>query len=289
MVRRHGGLMVLYVLLMSGLVQAKSGEESRPGQAEPSTSQSQHSVRQAAGSSPERPASKAKAQPIVQKAAQVVMQDVTQEVTVEQIRLTLLHYVERLFDGKVGEVQVQVLHPQEPVTVPFGSLDARVVARGLDEGLGRRMFQVTLAVDGKPVETLRVMAEVTATAEVVTAARYIKPEETLQAEDLTLAKVQLPGLVHDFIADLDAVVGKRAVKALRPDAPIKMSALSLPFAVKRGDQVTIEVKHGGLLIQASGTTKMGGQVGQSITVTNLDSGKEIRGKVVGPGVVRVGF
>ncbi|MBI3603827.1 MAG: flagellar basal body P-ring formation protein FlgA [Nitrospirae bacterium] len=279
MARRHSGLAVLCVLLMAWPVQAKSGEERKPGQVEPSASQAQRSVRQATkGKAPA-------VQPVVQKA----IQPVTQEVTVEQIRRTLLHYVERLFDGKVSEVQVQVLHPQEPVTVPFGSLDARVAARGLDEGLGRRMFQVTLAVDGKPAETLRVMAEVTATAEVVTAARYIKPEETIQAEDLTLAKVQLPGLAHDFITDLDAVVGKRAIKSIRPDAPIKTSALSLPFAVKRGDQVTIEVKHGGLLVQASGTTKMGGQVGQFVTVTNSDSGKEVRGKVMGPGVVRIGF
>lgn len=214
---------------------------------------------------------------------------VTQEVTVEQVRLTLQRYVEKRVEGKVGEVQVRLLNLPDPVTVPAGLLEVRVASRALDEGLGRRIFQMALAVDGTQVQTLRVMAEVSATAEVVTASRYIKPEETIQAEDLALTTVQLPALVHDFVTDPESVVGKRAVRPLRADTPVRLSAISAPFVIKRGDQVTIEVKHGGLLIQASGVTKSGGQVGQSITVTNLDSGKEIRGKVIGPGVVRVGF
>lgn len=213
----------------------------------------------------------------------------TQEASVEQIRLTLQRYVEKLVEGKVGEVQVRLLNLADPITVPAGLLEVRVTGRALDEGLGRRIFQMALAVDGTPVQTLKVVADVSATAEVVTASRYIKPEETIQAEDLTLTTVQLPALVHDFVIDPGAAVGKRAVKPLRADTPVRLSAISAPFVIKRGDQVTIEVKHGGLLIQASGLTKSGGQVGQSITVTNLDSGKEIRGKVVGPGVVRVEF
>ncbi len=213
----------------------------------------------------------------------------TQEVTVEQIRLTLQRYIERQIEGRIGEVQVHLLNLPDPVTVPAGLLEVRVTSRALDEGLGRRIFQMALAVDGTQVQTLRVMAEVSATAEVVTASRYIKPDETIQAEDLAMATVSLPALVHDFVTDPESVVGKRAARPLRADAPVKLSAISAPFVIKRGDQVTIEVKHGGLLSQASGMTKSGGQVGQSITVTNLDSGKEIRGKVVGPGVVRVGF
>jgi flagella basal body P-ring formation protein FlgA len=213
----------------------------------------------------------------------------TQDVTEEQIRLTLQRYVEKRFEGKVEDVQVQVLNLAEPVTVPAGLLEVRVIARGLEEGLGRRLFQIELSVDGTHIQTLKVMADVAASADVVTAVHYLKPEETIQAEDLKVARIQLPALVHDFALDPEAVVGKRVVRPVRAEAPVRMSALSVPFVVKRGDQVTIEVKHGGLLIQASGTTKASGQLGQSITVTNLDSGKEIRGKVVGPGVVRVGF
>ncbi len=271
---------VLCLLLMPGLARAGSAVK-KPGVPP--------AVEAGANQAPAQKGSVKGTSQIPQTVSQTLAQEVTQDVTIEQIRLILQRYVERRFDGRLGDVQVQVLHPQEPITVPAGLLEARVTVRGLEEGLGRRVFQIALAVDGKPVQTVKVMAEVSATADVVTAARYIKPDETIQAGDLTLARLQLPSVLHDYITDLDEAIGKRTVKPLRPDTPIRTSALAVPFAIKRGDQVTIEVKRGGLLIQASGTTKTGGQLGQSITVTNLDSGKEIRGKVVGPGLVRVGF
>jgi|GEM_PF-375396 len=263
------------LLLMPGLVLAGQGTASP---AQPGTAQLSNKGPSGAG------ANRRAVEPVP-----AAPKPATQDVAVEQIQLVLQRYVERQFEGKVSDVQVQVLNWAEPVTVPAGLLEARVTARGLDEGLGRRLFQITLSVDGTRVEALKVMADVTASAEVVTAVRYLKPEETIQAEDLKVARIQLPALVHDFALDPEAVIGKRVVRPLRAETPVRMSALSVPFVVKRGDQVTIEVKHGGLLIQASGTTKVSGQIGQSITVTNLDSGKEIRGKVVGPGVVRVGF
>ncbi|MCX5724645.1 MAG: flagella basal body P-ring formation protein FlgA [Nitrospirae bacterium] len=53
--------------------------------------------------------------------------------------------------------------------------------------------------------------------------------------------------------------------------------------------MAIEARHGGLSIQVTGVTKSSGELGQSITVANLDSGKELRAKIVAPGVVRVEY
>jgi len=259
--------------VIGALVWAGPAGAGATGEAGPNNGSAKRAVSVAAA----KPASKEHRKPV------------TQEVTAEQVSLTLQRYIEKQVDGKVGEVEVRLLNYSEPMIVPAGLLEVRVASRALDEGLGQRIFQMALAVNGKPVETLKVLAEVSATAEVVTAARNIRPDETIQAEDLAMATVQLPALVHDFVTDPELVLGKRATRPLRADTPVKLSAVSVPHVMKRGDQVTIEIKHGGLLIQASGTTKSDGQVGQSIIVTNLDSGKEIRGKVIGPGVVRVGF
>ncbi|MEW6542379.1 MAG: flagellar basal body P-ring formation chaperone FlgA [Nitrospirota bacterium] len=214
---------------------------------------------------------------------------VTQSVNVEQVRAVLLQYLERQLGSKADEVEVQVLSPLEPFSVPAGSLDLHVIPRGQDRALGKKLFEVGVAVDRKEVETVRVTAEVTARADVVTPVRPIRPDETIEAEDLAVTRIQLPVAMHDFMKDVETVVGKRALRYLQPDQPVRLSALALPYVVKRGDRVTIEAKHGGLLIQAAGLTKAAGSVGQSIAVTNLDSGKEVRARVIGPGVVRVEF
>ena len=77
--------------------------------------------------------------------------------------------------------------------------------------------------------------------------------------------------------------------ASRETRPIKLTALRRPFVVRKGDRVMIEAKMGGLSIQTAGVTKGNGELGQTVTVSNTDSGKDVRGKVVGPGVVRVDF
>jgi flagella basal body P-ring formation protein FlgA len=51
----------------------------------------------------------------------------------------------------------------------------------------------------------------------------------------------------------------------------------------------IEAKRGGLSIQAYGVTKSSGHVGQTVMVGNVDSGRELRAKIVGPGLVQVEF
>lgn len=213
----------------------------------------------------------------------------TQTVTVEQLRQTLLRYLHTWAGGKVTALHADVIQPQDPVILPAGPLDVRVTPRALDEGFGRRMFEVSMTVGDREIRTVRVLADVSAWADVVATVRSIKPDETLQAEDVTMTRVQLPGLEHDFVTDIHAAIGKRAIRPLQPNSPVQRSALALPYLVRRGDAVTIEVRHGGLLIQAAGTTKTAGQLGQSVLVTNRDSGKEVRGKVVGPGVVRVTF
>jgi len=210
-------------------------------------------------------------------------------VTVDQLRLTLREFLERRYRDKAAEVEVVVLSPDEAVTVPAGRLDMRVRPRGVQEALGRRMFEVAFLLEGKEVRTVRVLAEVTMQADVLTVTRSVRPEETLEAEDLKVSRVTLPSAGHDFVTDLDQAVGKRVTRPLREESPIRLSSLALPEVVQKGDQVTIEVKHGGLLIQANGTSKSGGSIGQSITVLNQDSKKEIRAKVVGPGTVRVEF
>lgn len=211
------------------------------------------------------------------------------QVTVEDLRLALHGLLERRYKDKVAEIEVTVVSPDEDITLPHGKLEMRIRPRGLQESFGRRMFEVVFFIDRKEARTLQVLAEVTLQADVLTAVRDVRPEETLEAEDVKVTRVALPAGAHDYLADFDQVVGKRVIRPLRAESPIRSSALAFPDIIKKGDQVTIEVKHGGLLIQANGTSKTSGAMGQSITVLNEDSKKEVRARIVGPGMVRVEF
>lgn len=221
--------------------------------------------------------------------APAIARPATQTVTVDHLRRILLHYLATWAQGQVTDWQVEILAPTEPIVLPAGPLEVRVKPRGLDEGFGQRLFELSWTANERVVHTVKVLADVSAWAEVVTPVRPIKPDEILEANDLTVTRLQLPALHHDWVTDLQAAIGKRVIRPLRPGSPVRTSMLALPYLVRRGDAVTIEVRHGGLVVQAAGTTKMAGHLGQSVVVTNRDSGKDVRGIVVGPGLVRVTF
>ncbi len=207
----------------------------------------------------------------------------------EQIRTAIQSFMRRELAGRAVDSQVVLGDPQEPVVVPLGTLDIQVSGGGAEESLGRRMFLVHLAVNGRLVRTVEATADVAAMLEVIVPVRLIKADEQIEAEDVTTDRMIVFDLRQPVATDPAEVVGKAAMRPLPPQSPIRLTAVRRPFAVHKGDRVTIEARQGGLAIQTVGVTKSHGELGQTITVSNADSGKELRAKIVAPGVVRVDF
>ena len=212
-----------------------------------------------------------------------------QELGIDQIRRALIRSLEGLLRDHQGELRIRVVQPSAPLRLPSGRVEVQVVSGVSDLELGRLPFHVTVSVDGRRVQGLDVVADVEVMADLVTPIRTINVDETITADDVTRTGVSLPSLTHDFAKTTDEVVGRRASHPLRAQAPIRVGALGHAYAVRKGDHVTLEARRGGLTITASGVTKGGALIGHTVSVTNQDSGKEVRGKVVGPGLVRVEF
>lgn len=212
-----------------------------------------------------------------------------QRLTSEQVRRAVNTYLQGRLDGRISEIDVEVLDPTEPILIPAGRVKLDVAtSNGLDQS-GRRRFQVVPSVDGRPGESIDVVADVALYADVVVPARMLKPDDVIEAEDLSTMRVKIPSLPHQLVTQVPDAVGKSPGRMLPAQQPIRLASLVKPLTVHKGDRVTIEARRGGLAIQAVGTTKTSGQLGSFVTVTNSDSGKDIRAKVVGPGLVRVEF
>jgi flagellar basal body P-ring formation protein FlgA len=214
---------------------------------------------------------------------------VTRELAPDLIKKTIERYLEGEWAGRVKAVQVTVLEPSDPVRLPAGAIELQVTPPSSEEGLGRRMFHLSVRVNGKPWTVIDALTDVAALIDVVVPSRYLKAEELVDAEDLTSARIKIADLKHPYITDQEDVIGKSTARPLQADLPIRPAFLKKPFMIKKGDRVMIEARRGGLSIQTSGVTKSSGQVGQSIMVANLDSGRELRAKVVAPGLVQVEF
>jgi flagellar basal body P-ring formation protein FlgA len=207
----------------------------------------------------------------------------------EQIQRRILRVLEQEMEGKVRAIHAVLVDPLDPMKIPSGSIELRVSSNGLEEGLGRRAFHVQINVKGEPWQTIDAVADVSASIDAVVPTRVIQIDSVIDAEDVTIHRIKLTDLDHQLITDVKDVIGKSAARPLQTNNPIRLGMVKKPYAIRKGDRVSIEARHGGLSIQVIGLAKSSGEIGQTATVVNVDSGKELRAKIVGPGAVRVEY
>jgi len=211
------------------------------------------------------------------------------EISGELLTKTIRGYLEAEWGRRVKDVEVTVLDPAEPIKVPSGDIELHVVPVSNDERLGRRMFQLAVNVNKKSWNTVEVLADVAAMIDALAPNRSLKFDEIIDGQDVKTVRMRTHQLSHPFITDREEVIGKSAARPLPADVPFRAGFLKAPVLIKKGDRVMIEAKRGGLSIQAYGVTKSSGRVGQTVMVSNLDSGRELQAKIVGPGLVQVEF
>jgi len=214
---------------------------------------------------------------------------VEQSVAAQDFERAIYSALTRQYGRPHHRVRVRILFPKKPLTVPAGKIHLEVEKLAGGARTGRRSFRVGLFMNRQFIKTINVVGEVKAQATVIAPVRWIKPKEVVVAEDVTAMKVDVPSLTHDFILDLGDVIGKQVLRPLPPRQPIRKIMLDDPPIVHKGDRVMIEVRQGGLLVQAVGLAKAAGKSGDTIPVQNKNSGRELIGTILSAGLVEVGF
>jgi flagella basal body P-ring formation protein FlgA len=186
-------------------------------------------------------------------------------------------------------MQIRIVFPKKPLPVSSGKFHLEVEKLAGGARTGRRSFRVGLYIDGQFRKTINVVGEVKVQARIMTPVRWIKSKEIITKEDVTVMTVDVPSLTHDFILQKDDVIGKRVLRSLSPRQPIRKIMLDDPPLVHKGDRVMIEVRQGGLLVQAIGLAKAEGKSGDTILVQNRNSGRDVIARVLSAGLVEVGF
>lgn len=115
----------------------------------------------------------------------------------------------------------------------------------------------------------------------------IPRNQTISQTDLEIKEITLTEPLNGVIDRNELVVGKIATRSLNAGEPIRMSQISFPILVKRGQAVTIRYQVGQLELTASGTAQADGQQGDWIRVKNERSGSQVEGRVSADGSVLV--
>jgi flagellar basal body P-ring formation protein FlgA len=222
-------------------------------------------------------------------AAQPKSSAVKQSIAAQDFERAIFSTLTHQYGRAQHRVKVRILFPKKPLIVQAGKLHLEVEKLAGGARTGRRSFRVGVFINGQFLKTLNVVGEVKVQASVTTPVRWIKPKEVVGKEDVTAMTIDVPSLTHDFILDSDDVIGKQALRPLPPRKPIRKVMLDDPPIVHKGDRVLLEIRKGGLLVQAVGLAKAAGKSGDTILVQNKSSGREVVGTILSAGLVEVGF
>ncbi len=151
----------------------------------------------------------------------------------------------------------------------------------------RRRFDASLEIAGSPGTVparLRFTGAAVEMVETATVTRDVERGDILKASDVALERRPRAEVGN---APLDRVpaVGMQTKRSLRAGAVLRMADLTKPDLVQRGQSVTLMYQSAGITLTIRAKALDSGTEGDTVTVLNLQSKREVQGVVVGTGQV----
>jgi len=119
--------------------------------------------------------------------------------------------------------------------------------------------------------------------------RGIAAGDTVSADMLARETRDATRIVGALSTDPSAAIGQTARRALAAGSVLTAAHLRAPDAVRRGDQVTLVSRRGGIEVRMAGRALAAGGPGERISAENLSSRRRVQGVVMGDGEVRVQY
>ncbi|MEM6386069.1 MAG: flagellar basal body P-ring formation chaperone FlgA [Pseudomonadota bacterium] len=127
------------------------------------------------------------------------------------------------------------------------------------------------------------LAPIPISADTLTAARVIRANAVIEANDITISDVSVPGALS---ASTD-IAGMEARVTLYPGRPIMPGHVGPAALVLRNQPVTLIYQKGSLIIETEGRALSRGGQDDSVKVMNLASRSTVIGRVRANGTVAV--
>lgn len=175
-----------------------------------------------------------------------------------------------------------------PVTLPDGEMRHEVVVSPREQFAGNVNAVINFYVNGEKEHNIRVTGKVDLFRDVVHSARPLMRDAIVAPEDVEVKRINVNEMLNDkFVLDVSQVVGKRVARAIGAHQPIFADTLGKALVLKQGDIVNMVFHNAGLKLTAKGKMQDGGDVGDTVRVTNASSNKTINCRILDAQTVQV--
>ncbi|MEK7773966.1 MAG: flagellar basal body P-ring formation chaperone FlgA [Deltaproteobacteria bacterium] len=152
---------------------------------------------------------------------------------------------------------------------------------------GRLTVTVSLISKGREVKTLRASATVRMFKEVVVALNPIRMGQKIQKDDLKLQRMEATDM-FGALGSIDEAAGMIAKRPITAGSVVKKDYMKPEAVIRRGDRVSVLISNSKLKIKTAATAVEDGYNDKMVSARTA-SGKEVSGRVVGPGEILVEF
>jgi len=208
-------------------------------------------------------------------------------VSAEELRTALEKHLAASEPYQGGRFELVSLNLSPPPPLPPGPVTIRFQPQVSSNPVNVAGYFI-YTQNARDVGRSRVTAQVDLSLQALVAARALPRGRILTEDDLKQAFLPY-NQAKGALSDLDQALGSTLKTALAAGAPLRERALGRSFMVRNGDTVILIARQGNLNASTTGEAKADGALGDTITVTNLSSKKNVRGRIVGPGKVEVIF
>jgi flagella basal body P-ring formation protein FlgA len=210
--------------------------------------------------------------------------------TVERVRADLERFIGERVEDESASIEIPPLRSFDfDVSRATGEVRTEISTRSATPFRGRIALTVALYVGDQLVKRAVVSPYVEIADRVVVTRRALARGHVLTEEDLTYSARDRAASPADAARDLASLVGLRTKRGISGDQVVRHGDFEAIPVVERGDRVTLVLIQGPLLIQAAGLARETGASGEWIRVVNLDSKRELTGRVDREGRVHVAF
>jgi flagellar basal body P-ring formation protein FlgA len=209
---------------------------------------------------------------------------------VDRVRADLERFLGERVESEAAEITLPSLSAFDyDVSRVPGELRTELSTQSPTPFRGRVSIAVALYVGDQLVKRAVVSPYVLLPESVVVAARPLARGHVVAAADLAAVSRDRATSPRDAVRDPASLVGLRLKRSIAGEQLLREGDFESVPVVDRGDRVTIVLQKGPLLIQAIGKAQETGAAGDWIRVVNLDSKRELTGRVDREGRVHVAF
>jgi len=215
--------------------------------------------------------------------------DASESVSGKTLRQAVIDHFNAEFARYGGTAEIIFDRTSEQVLDLSGPAYEFKVRRKGNSPLGLCPLEVEVLSQGRSVQTVPLVVQVTLTRRVVIARRTINQGAAIAAADVELTALSFTRVDELGLDDVAEAVGQRAKRVISAGSLVEAEMLEAVPLVLRGQLVTMTSLAGAVRVVTTGKAGDDGRRGEVIRVRAADDRKvEFDAVVVGPGEVQLG-